>query len=93
VAQALVAEIASGHLRGRYFAVHSLSWGVSGTVGPAVGGFLLAAAPFALWPAASAVCLVALLGSLALERQVPDRFRRIPRTEAEPLVPAAVPAI
>jgi len=54
--QALVAEIAPGHLRGRYFAVHSLSWGLAGTVGPAAGGFLLAAAPFALWPAASAVC-------------------------------------
>ena len=30
------------HLRGRYFAVHSLSWGLAGTVGPAVGGFILA---------------------------------------------------
>ena len=48
--QALVAEIAPDHLRGRYFAVHSLSWGLAGTVGPAAGGFLLAAAPFALWP-------------------------------------------
>jgi MFS family permease len=91
--QALVAEIAPGHLRGRYFAVHSLSWGLAGTVGPAAGGFLLAAAPFALWPAASAVCLVALIGSLALERRVPERFRRIPQTEPEPLVPAAVPAV
>jgi len=91
--QALVAEIAPGHLRGRYFAVHSLSWGLAGTVGPAAGGFLLAAAPFALWPAASAVCLVALIGSLALERRVPERFRRIPQTEAEPLVPAAMPSV
>jgi MFS family permease len=91
--QALVAEIAPGHLRGRYFAVHSLSWGLAGTVGPAAGGFLLAAAPFALWPAASAVCLVALIGSLALERRVPEHFRRIPQTEAEPLVPAAMPSV
>jgi MFS family permease len=91
--QALVAEIAPGHLRGRYFAVHSLSWGLAGTVGPAAGGFLLAAAPFALWPAASAVCLVALIGALMLERRVPERFRRIPQTEPEPLVPAAMPAV
>jgi MFS family permease len=84
--QALVAEIAPGHLRGRYFAVHSLSWGLAGTVGPAVGGFLLAAAPFALWPAAAAVCLVAALGSLALEARVPERNRRIPRAEPEPPV-------
>jgi hypothetical protein len=33
--QALVAEIAPDHLRGRYFAVHSLPWGLAGTVGPA----------------------------------------------------------
>jgi MFS family permease len=85
--QALVAEIAPGHLRGRYFAVHSLSWGLAGTVGPAVGGFLLAAAPFALWPAASLVCLVAMIGSLALERRVPERYRRIPRPDAELPIP------
>ena len=83
--QALVAEIAPDHLRGRYFAVHSLSWGLAGTVGPAVGGFLLAAAPFALWPAAAVVCLIAAGGALWTEPLVPERFRRIPRTE--PLAP------
>jgi MFS family permease len=77
--QALVAEIAPGHLRGRYFAVHSLSWGLAGTVGPALGGFLLASAPFALWPIAALVCLGAALGALALEPHVPERYRRIPR--------------
>ena len=81
--QALVAEIAPGHLRGRYFAVHSLSWGLAGTVGPAAGGFLLAAAPFALWPIAACVCLVAAIGALALESRVPERHRRIPRVEPE----------
>ena len=89
--QALVAEIAPGHLRGRYFAVHSLSWGLAGTVGPAAGGFLLAAAPFALWPAASLVCLVAMIGALALERRVPERYRRIPRPDAALPVPAVAP--
>jgi MFS family permease len=80
--QALVAEIAPGHLRGRYFAVHSLSWGLAGTVGPAVGGFVLAWKPFALWPLAAAVCFCAAVGALALERFVPERHRRIPRAEA-----------
>lgn len=85
--QALVAEIAPDYLRGRYFAVHSLSWGLAGTVGPAIGGFLLAAAPFALWPLASGVCLLAMVGCLALEPRVPERFRRIPAAEpAEPPV-------
>ncbi len=90
--QALVAEIAPGHLRGRYFAVHSLSWGLAGTVGPAAGGFLLAAAPFALWPAAALVCGVAMIGALALERRVPERYRRIPRAEPSSPVPAAASA-
>src|SRR5262245_21797908 len=76
--QALVAEIAPDHLRGRYFAVHSLSWGLAGTVGPAIGGFILAWRPFALWPLAAAVCLVASFGALAVESRVPDRDRVIP---------------
>jgi MFS family permease len=84
--QALVAEIAPDHLRGHYFAVHSLSWGLAGTIGPAVGGFLLASAPFALWPAAAVVCLIAALASLRTEPMVPERFRRIPRTEPAPPV-------
>jgi MFS family permease len=85
--QALVADIGPPHLRGRYFAVHSLSWGLAGTVGPAAGGFILAAAPFALWPLAAAVCVVAAAGALALERFVPPGLRRIPREEA------AIPAL
>jgi MFS family permease len=90
--QALVADIGPPHLRGRYFAVHSLSWGLAGTVGPAVGGFILAAAPFALWPAAAAVCLLSALGALALERFVPPRLRRIPREEASiPALPEPAP--
>src|SRR3954447_25796006 len=84
--QALVAEIAPDHLRGRYFAVHSLSWGLAGTVGPAVGGFLLASAPFALWPAAAVVCLVAAAGSLRTEPLVPEAVRRIPRGVPAPPV-------
>ncbi len=80
--QALVADIAPEQLRGHYFAVHSLSWGLAGTVGPAVAGFVLAAAPFALWPLAAGVCVLAAAGSLALERLVPPALRRIPREEA-----------
>jgi MFS family permease len=80
--QALVSDIGPPHLRGRYFAVHSLSWGLAGTVGPAVGGFILAAAPFALWPLASAVCLIAMVGVLLIERFIPHQLQRVPREEA-----------
>jgi MFS family permease len=84
--QALVGELGGDRLRGRYFALHSLSWGVGGTAGPAAGGLILAAAPFALWPLAAAVCAVASIGALALERLVPPRLVRVPRAEREGIV-------
>lgn len=85
--QALVADLALDHLRGHYFAVHSLSWGLAGTVGPAIGGYVLAAAPLALWPLAAAVCVAAAGGALALDRLVPVELRRVPADEA------AIPAL
>jgi MFS family permease len=84
--QALVAEIAPDHLRGRYFAVHSLSWGLAGTVGPAVGGFLLAAAPFALWPAAAVVCRSASGASRGPSRWRPCSTSHLPASERETAV-------
>jgi len=81
--QALVGELGGDRLRGRYFALHSMSWGLGGAAGPAIGGLILATAPFALWPLAAAVCLVASTGALALERLVPPRLARIPRAERE----------
>jgi MFS family permease len=80
--QALVADLAPDRLRGRYFSVHSMSWGLGGAAGPAIGGLILAAAPFALWPLAAGVCVGAAVGALALERYVPPHLRRIPRAEA-----------
>jgi MFS family permease len=81
--QALVGALGGDRLRGRYFALHSLSWGLGGTAGPAVGGLILAHAPFALWPLASAVCGVAALGALVLQRLVPQKLARIPRSDRE----------
>jgi MFS family permease len=80
--QALVADLAPDRLRGRYFSVHSMSWGLGGAAGPAIGGLILAAAPFALWPLAAGVCAGAAVGALALDRYVPPHLRRIPRAEA-----------
>ena len=79
--QALVADIGSPHLRGRYFAVHSLSWGLAGFVGPAVGGFILAGAPYALWPLASLVCVIAAIGVLGIERYIPLHLQRVPHED------------
>ena len=80
--QALVSDIGSPHLRGRYFAVHSLSWGLAGFVGPALGGFILAGAPFALWPLASLVCVIAVAGVLRIERYIPAHLQRVPHEDA-----------
>jgi MFS family permease len=80
--QALVSDIGSPHLRGRYFAVHSLSWGLAGFVGPALGGFILAGAPFALWPLASLVCVIATVGVLRIECYIPTHLQRVPHEDA-----------
>jgi MFS family permease len=88
--QALVSDIGSPHLRGRYFAVHSLSWGLAGFVGPALGGFILAGAPFALWPLASLVCVIAVVGVLRIERYIPAHLQRVPHDDA--LTPTLVEA-
>ena len=74
----LVADLAPDHLRGRYFALGSMSWSAGSILGPAVGGPLLGWHPLAVWPLAAALSLVAAIGCLALERRLPDRVRRSP---------------
>jgi MFS family permease len=75
---ALVADLAPAHLRGRYMAVSTLSWEAGFIIGPAAGGFILAAEPLALWPLAACVCLAAGAGALALERSLPRELRLTP---------------
>jgi len=75
---ALVADLAPARLRGRYMAVSTISWDIGFIVGPAVGGFVLGAEPLALWPLAGAICLLAAVGSLALEPRLPRELRLTP---------------
>jgi MFS family permease len=75
---ALVADLAPPHLRGRYMALSTLSWELGFIVGPAAGGFILAAEPLALWPLAAIVCVAAGAGALALERGLPRELRLTP---------------
>jgi predicted MFS family arabinose efflux permease len=85
----LVADLAPDHLRGRYFALGSMSWSAGSIVGPAIGGPLLGWHPLAVWPVAAAISVFAALGCLALERRLPDRVLRSPSGDvpdgAEPL--------
>jgi predicted MFS family arabinose efflux permease len=75
---ALVADLAPPRLRGRYMALSTISWEIGFIIGPAIGGFVLDRHPLALWPLAAAVCLVAGVGALALERGIPPQLRLTP---------------
>jgi len=79
----LVVDLAPPRVVGRYLAFSSQSWQIGWIVGPAGGGFVLQHAPYALWPIAAGVQLVAGGWALALERFVPSNVRRTPRVEAE----------
>jgi MFS family permease len=75
---ALVADLAPERLRGRYMAFSTLSWEVGFAIGPAVGGIVLDRSPNTLWVLAAATCLVAGLGTIALERHLAPGLRLTP---------------
>lgn len=76
--QALIAELAPDHLRGRYMALSTSSWSIGWIAGPALGAFVLQQEPLALWPAAAGLCLAAGAGGLLLERRLPRNVRLTP---------------
>jgi MFS family permease len=82
---ALIADLVPGHLQGRYWALSANSWDIGYIVGPAVGGFVLATEPLALWPLAAGVCAGAALATLALERAIPVELRLTPSRSAAPV--------
>ena len=75
---ALVADLAPARLRGRYMALSAMSWEIGYVIGPAVGGFVLASAPLALWPLCAAICAASIGGVLAVERRLPVELRLTP---------------
>jgi len=77
----LAADLATPRAVGRYLAFSSLSWQVGWIIGPAGGGFILQHAPYALWPVAAALQLVAAAWALGLEGALPRRALRTPRVE------------
>lgn len=74
----LIADLAPQGLEGRYWAVSSGSWELGYVIGPALGGYILAAAPFALWPIAAVVCVLAAGAAIGLERTIPRTLRLTP---------------
>jgi MFS family permease len=75
----LSADLAPPRVVGRYLAFASLSWQIGWIVGPAGGGFILQHAPFALFPIAAALQLLAAGWALGLERALPEHAKRTPR--------------
>jgi predicted MFS family arabinose efflux permease len=71
----LTADLGDGRAPGRYMGMLNLSWQVALTLGPAVGGFVVAAEPFALWPLGALVCLLAAALALVLDFAHPARLR------------------
>jgi MFS family permease len=74
----LVTDLAEPQLLGRYMALSALSWQVGFTLGPAIGGFLLAVSPGGTWLVWAAMCVVGAGLSLALEPRIPSAARRTP---------------
>lgn len=71
VASALVADLAPGHLRGRYYGVYGLSFALAGVVAPAGATAIFAGwGADALWLACLLVGAVLCLGQLALTPRV-----------------------
>jgi predicted MFS family arabinose efflux permease len=87
----LVADLAPDRLRGRYFALGSMSWSAGSILGPAVGGALLGWHPLTVWPVAAAVCVFSAAACLALERRLPTRVRRTPKPEPVSVTPLTPP--
>jgi MFS family permease len=74
----LVVDLAEPALLGRYMALSALSWQLGFTLGPAAGGFALAAAPHGTWFAAAGICACTGIAAVALERLLPAQTRRTP---------------
>jgi MFS family permease len=65
----LVNDLAPAHLRGRYNAMQSITWGVSGALGPAIAGVMLGAGLEAAW-------IALVVGGLVLAGVLALRLRR-----------------
>lgn len=75
----LVADLAPAGRTGRYMAASGLSWTLGFTAAPALGGALLGAEPFALWPVAAGLALLAGSYALRFESFLPRELRTTPR--------------
>ncbi|MGS2612979.1 MFS transporter [Micromonospora sp. LZ34] len=93
VMPALTNALATDELRGRYNAMSSMIFGISGVIGPVTAGPLIGAADGRIWVATVVGgCLVASLVALSLRRLLtPAQDGRLPAVPSAP-EPAPAPA-
>src|SRR5262249_51932163 len=75
---ALVAHLAPTGSRGPYMALSPMPWEMGFTLGPAMGGIILALEPLALWPIAGIVLAASVVVVLRTEDRLPQALRRTP---------------
>jgi MFS family permease len=87
VMPAITNALATDELRGRYNAMASMVWGISGVVGPVAAGPLIGNGLSTVWLVAAIVgCLVASLLALRLRRRLtPAQDGRTAPTSTEPV--------
>jgi MFS family permease len=78
----LVAELAPPHLLGRYMSLYGLSFTAGVSLGPAVGGTLLATSPDAVWWGGALTLALTAAGFLRLGHRIPDPLLQ---TKSHPL--------
>lgn len=71
----LVADMAPAHLLGRYLSVFGLTFPISLTLGPAIGGLLLQTSPDAVWWGGALAAVLAGAVLLRLGDRIPDPLR------------------
>jgi MFS family permease len=71
----LVADMAPGHLLGRYLSIYGLTFSISLAIGPAIGGLLLQTSPDAIWWGGAIAALLAGAVLLRLGGRIPDPLR------------------
>jgi MFS family permease len=74
----LVADMAPAHLLGRYLSLYSLTFTLSLTIGPAIGGLLLQRAPDAIWWGGALAAVLAGAFLLRLGDRIPDPLHETP---------------
>ena len=93
VMPAITNALASNQLRGRYNALASIVWGLSGVVGPVLAGPLIGAANGMVWVATVVGgCLVASLVALSLRRLLTTEQDGLATTSPASPTPAPAPA-